>query len=163
MTLRPATINDLTLLQHWDKQEHVINCDPDDYDWNWKEELLHDPDWRDQLVAEENGRPIGFVQIIDPFLEETHYWGSGVDPNKHAIDIWIGEASDLNKGYGTQMMTLAIERCFEPENVTGILIDPLKTNVKAIRFYERMGFEFIEDRAFFGSLCSVYELRRTDW
>ena len=163
MKLRKATIDDLELIHYWDTKEHVINCDPDDFDWDWENELLHDPIWRDQLIAELDSRPIGFIQIIDPFPEETHYWGEDVDPNKRAIDIWIGEESDLNIGFGTQMMNLAIERCFAAENVTGILIDPLKSNVKAIRFYERLGFEFVEERNFFDSECAVYELKRSAW
>uniref|UniRef100_UPI004049A872 GNAT family N-acetyltransferase n=1 Tax=Fulvivirga sp. TaxID=1931237 RepID=UPI004049A872 len=158
ITLRPATINDLELVKYWDTQQHVIDCDPDD-DWNWEEELTQDPEWREQLIAELNGEPLGFIQIIDPYLEESHYWGD-VAENKRAIDIWIGEAKNLNKGYGTTMMKMAIERCFENPAVDAILIDPLKSNVQAHRFYERLGFTFIEERQFDESLCYVYELRR---
>ncbi|HAD98543.1 MAG TPA: GNAT family N-acetyltransferase, partial [Cryomorphaceae bacterium] len=94
--LRPATLHDLELVKHWDTQQHVIDCDPDD-DWDWETELGRNPPWREQLLAELYGEPIGFLQIIDPYLEETHYWGK-VEPNKRAIDIWIGEAHNLNKG-----------------------------------------------------------------
>jgi len=160
INLRAANIEDLELLKYWDTKQHVIDCDPDD-DWNWEKELSRNPGWREQLFAELNGVPIGFIQIIDPLLEETHYWGK-VGPNKRAIDIWIGEESNLNKGYGTQMMELAIQNCFENESVDGILIDPLKSNIKAQRFYERIGFEFIEEREFDGTLCVVYELKRSN-
>lgn len=102
------------------------------------------------------------VQIIDPALEETHYWGD-VPNHLRAIDIWIGEADDLGKGYGTHMMHLAIERCFAPKEVTAILIDPLATNTRAIRFYERLGFRFVERRQFEGSDCMVYRLERSEW
>lgn len=156
--LRPATINDLELLRYWDTKQHIIDCDPDD-DWNWEEELNHDPEWREQLVAELNGEPIGFLQIINPYLEETHYWGE-VSKYKRAIDIWIGEEKNLNKGYGSTIMELAIERCFENPNVDGILIDPLKTNTKAHRFYKRFGFEFVEEREFDETACFVFELKR---
>ncbi|MEQ8477781.1 GNAT family N-acetyltransferase [Fulvivirga sp.] len=158
ITLRPATINDLELVKYWDTQQHVIDCDPDD-DWNWEEELTQDPEWREQLIAELNGEPLGFIQIIDPYLEESHYWGD-VAKSKRAIDIWIGEAKNLNKGYGTTMMKMAIERCFENPAVDAILIDPLKSNIQAHRFYERLGFTFIEERQFDESLCYVYEQRR---
>ena len=158
ITLRPATINDLELVKFWDTQQHVIDCDPDD-DWNWEEELAQDPEWREQLIAELNGEPLGFIQIIDPYLEESHYWGD-VAENKRAIDIWIGEAENLNKGYGTTMMKMAIDRCFENPAVDAILIDPLKSNIQAHRFYERLGFRFVEERQFDESLCYVYELRR---
>lgn len=156
--LRPATIKDLDLLKNWDTKQHIIDCDPDD-DWNWEVELNRRPEWREQLIAELNGEPIGFIQIIDPFHEETNYW-KDVEENKRAIDIWIGEESNLNKGYGTAMMKLAIERCFRDKKVSGILIDPLKSNTKAHRFYERIGFEFIEERVFNSSECLVFELKR---
>lgn len=159
MKLRQATIHDLELLKYWDTKQHVIDCDPDDYDWNWDLELKRDPEWRDQLIAELNTRPIGFIQIIDPYLEETQYWGE-IEQNKRALDIWIGEEKDLNKGYGTIMMQLAIEKCFNHPNVTGILIDPLKTNTKAHRFYKRLGFEFLEERDFNGTACFVFELEK---
>ncbi|WP_211323003.1 hypothetical protein [Arenibacter echinorum] len=34
------------------------------------------------------------------------------------------------------------------------------SNDKALRFYERLGFEFIEEREFEGTACLVYELKR---
>jgi len=156
--LRKALISDLPLVKYWDTKQHVIDCDPDE-DWDWETELSRDPDWREQLVAELDGKPIGFIQIIDPYLEETHYWGD-VAPNKRAIDIWIGEEENLNKGYGTIMMNMAIERCFRESAVEAILIDPLKSNTKAHRLYERLGFQFVEERTFDETICFIYKLKK---
>ncbi len=161
ISLRRATINDLAILLHWDQQQHVIDSDPDD-DWDWKNELKRFPDWREQLIAEIDGKPLGFIQIIDPYLEESHYWGE-VGKNLRAIDIWIGEQEDLGKGYGTVMMNLAINRCFKDPKVTAILIDPLESNTRAIRFYKRLGFKFLEKRIFGESQCEVLKLDREDW
>ncbi|MEO0332068.1 MAG: GNAT family N-acetyltransferase [Bacteroidota bacterium] len=161
ITLRTATINDLALLRHWDEQPHVKASDGDE-DWNWEYELQRFPEWREQLIAELDSRPIGCIQIINPAEEESHYWGD-VEAKLRAIDIWIGEAEDLSKGYGTIMMNLALERCFENEKVTAILIDPLETNHGAIRFYERIGFQFVERRTFEDSQCMVYKMDRKDW
>jgi aminoglycoside 6'-N-acetyltransferase len=57
-----------------------------------------------------------------------------VPANLRAIDIRIGEARDLGKGYGTVMMRLALGRCFADPAVTAVLIDPLKTNRRAHPF-----------------------------
>lgn len=159
--LRPANINDLMLLQHWDKQPHVLESGVED--WEWETELGENPEWREQLIAELDGRQIGFMQIIDPFLEESHYWGADVAPNLRAIDIWIGEAEDLGKGYGTIMMRLALEKCFAPSEITAVIIDPLASNTDAHRFYERLGFKFVERRQFGEDDCFVYSLERKDW
>ncbi len=161
MHLRPATIADLGLLRHWDEQPHVIASDPND-DWNWAEELQRTPDWRSQLIAEIAGRPIGFVQIIDPAREDSHYWGE-VSEHLRAIDIWIGDAKDLGQGYGTTMMYLALERCFSDPAVTAVLVDPLTSNVRAHRFYERLGFQLSENRRFGEDDCCVYRLGRDQW
>ncbi|MBN3939293.1 MAG: GNAT family N-acetyltransferase [Nostoc sp.] len=161
MNLRHATFADLDLLRHWDDQPHVIASDPND-DWGWEVELDRNPDWREQLIAEIEGRPIGFIQIIDPAREESHYWGD-IAADLRAIDIWIGEAADLGKGYGTKMMQLAISRCFADSSVTAVIIDPLASNTRAHRFYERLGFQFIEYRRFGDDECFIYRLNRTDW
>lgn len=159
--LRRATLADLELLRRWDEQPHVVDSDPND-DWDWEQELGRDPDWREQLIAEAEGRPIGFIQIIDPAREESHYWGDCA-ANLRAIDIWIGESADLGRGFGTQMMQLALERCFAVPEVQAVLIDPLSSNAKALRFYERMGFRFVERRHFGDDDCAVYRLERSQW
>jgi aminoglycoside 6'-N-acetyltransferase len=131
INLRFATSADLALLQHWDEQPHAIASNPND-DWNWDVELERTPDWREFLIAESDDRPIGFIQILDPAREDSHYWG-GVPANLRAIDIWIGEETDLGKDYGSQMMQMAIARCFADPAVTAILIDPLTSNTRAHR------------------------------
>ena len=157
VTLRPAVPADLTLLRRWDREPHVIAAKTAE-DWQWETELQQDRDWREQFIAEAGGRPIGFVQIMDP-EQEGQYWGC-IEPGHRAIDIWIGEHDALNKGYGTQMMKQAIDRCFADPAVHTILIDPLERNARAHRFYERLGFEFVARRDFHGDRCCVYRLRR---
>jgi aminoglycoside 6'-N-acetyltransferase len=161
IALRPATLADLPLLRAWDEQPHVIESDPND-DWRWEVELRRDPAWREQLIAEVDGRPVGFVQVIDPAREDSHYWGE-VPDGLRAVDIWIGDAADLGRGYGTRIMELALARCFAEPTVTGILIDPLASNTRAHRFYERLGFRFVERRRFGQDDCLVYRLERGDW
>jgi aminoglycoside 6'-N-acetyltransferase len=156
--LRPARPDDPGLLRHCDEQPHVVASDPND-DWDWEVELARTPPWREQLIGEVDGRPVGFIQIIDPAAEETHYWGD-VPANLRAIDIWIGDANDLSRGYGTAMMRLAIARCFAVPEVTAVLIDPLAGNAAAHRFYERLGFRFVERRWFGDDDCHVYRLER---
>lgn len=158
MNLRPVTPDDLELLRRWDEQPQVVASDPHD-DWAWEVELKRSPDWREQLIAEADGRPIGFVQIIDPAREDSHYWGH-VSPTLRAIDLWIGDEADLGKGYGTKMMQLALARCFGNPEVTAVLVDPLASNFRAHRFYERLGFGLLERRRFGNDHCFVYRLER---
>jgi aminoglycoside 6'-N-acetyltransferase len=158
--LRPATPADAPLLRRWDEAPHVVASDPND-DWGWETELARSPDWREQLVAEVDGRPIGFVQIIDPAREDGRYWGE-IGDNLRAIDLWIGDAANLGRGYGTRIMQLALERCFADPAVRAVLIDPLASNTAAHRFYERLGFRFVERRRFGADDYFVYRLERSE-
>lgn len=156
---RIATINDLDLLKRWDEQPHVQASGGEDDWYDWEEELTKNSTYSEFLIAMVGDRSIGVVQIIDPKNEETHYW-EDVEENLRAIDIWIGEPDMLNKGYGTQMMKLAFERCFSEPDVKAIIIDPLVSNDAAIRFYKRLGFEFVEYRTFGRDECMVMRLDR---
>lgn len=108
--LRPATPADRPLLERWQRQPHLKEALGDE-DWQWARELARNPDWREQLIAEVDGRPIGFLQIIDPAREDSHYWGC-IEEGYRALDLWIGEPDALGRGHGTRIMNLAIERCF---------------------------------------------------
>ena len=165
ITLRPATLADLPLILHWDEQPHVrdVGGDPEWNDWNWAEELGRTVPWREFLIAMLDARPIGFVQIIDCREEESHYWGDDCPEHSKAIDIWIGEAEELGKGHGTQMMRLAFARCFADPLCNHILIDPMADNTAAHRFYKSLGFKLLGPRTFGPDNCLVYQLTRADW
>lgn len=172
--LRPATLADVPTLQAWDLEPHVIACSSDQpglevaFDGiDWPVELAESSEVSFYQIAEvaEDGvwRPIGVMQVIDPHLEPTHYWGE-IEPNLRAIDIWIGPPAALNKGYGTQMMTQAIDAAFSDPKVTAIVIDPLNSNVRAHRFYGRLGFEAVGRRVFHDEDdCLIMRLERAAW
>ena len=159
--LRQATPRDLTLLEHWDSQPHTIASDPND-DWRWECELQRKPEWRELIIAELDGTPIGFMQIIDPAKEDSRYWGE-VPDNLRAVDIWIGERDNLGRGYGTRMMKMALDKCFTEKDVIAVIVDPLENNTRAHKFYERLGFKFVERRQFGEDRCFVYKLTRDIW
>lgn len=167
--LRPATVEDAELLAGWDREPHVIACSTDDPDADiafggieWREELAEQSEVGFYRIAEVEERPIGVMQIIDPHLESTHYWGE-IEPNLRAMDIWIGPPDALNRGYGTRMMTLAIEEAFADPAVTAIVIDPLASNTDAHRFYRRLGFKPVGRRMFDADDCLVHRLERATW
>ena len=160
MRLRDATMADIPTLRHWDTQPHVVASGAGGWDW---EEMISTPaPWRELLIAEVDGEPRGFLQIIDPALEEAHYWGD-CGPNLRAIDIWIGERAETGRGLGTKMMRAAFQRCFADPAVRSILIDPQATNTEAHRFYRRLGFEFVRQQTFGTDPCFVFELTRANW
>ena len=163
IAFRKATIKDLDLLDYWDTKQHVIDSDPDDDEWDWEDELPMDYDWREILMAELNGKPIGNVILYDPYREITQYWGDKIGKNLMGLDIYIGEESDLGRGYGETMMRLAFSRSFADSRVQAVIIDPLKSNIRAIKFYNRLGFEYIGDKTFGTTDCETYQMTRRKW
>ncbi len=139
----------------------MIASDPDG-EWDWEEQIKCEEPWLELFVAEIAGQPIGFIQIINPARETSRYWG-GMPEGYRAIDIWIGELKNTGQGYGGQMMNLALEHCFGQADVHTVLIDPLATNTRAIKFYETIGFHYVEDRDFGGDRCKVYQISRSDF
>ena len=160
--LRPATPADIELLSYWDTQPHVVASTGDDEVADWAEDIALADDTWEIWIAEEDGRPVGVVQVIDPARERTHYWGD-CDEGLRAIDIWIGEEADLGRGIGTQMMRQVLDASFADPQVTAVLIDPLAANVRAQAFYARLGFADVGPRRFGTDDCLVMRLERKAW
>lgn len=167
--LRPAAPADAPLLHAWDRETHVIRAVTDDpeaevaFDGaDWAQELSDSSPVSFFLIGEEDGRPVGAMQVIDPAREPTHYWGD-IEPNLRALDIWLGPADALGRGVGTAMMRQAIDACFQDSEVRAIVIDPLASNADAHRFYRRLGFRPVERRMFGPDDCLVHRLERAQW
>ncbi len=167
LSIRTAKLNDIALLLRWDDKPHVKAATSisgeNSFGFDWADELGPRDDGVEFFIAEVGDCPIGAMQIIDPATERTHYWGA-VAACQRAIDIWIGEERYLGCGFGTQMMTWAINRCFDIPEITSVLIDPLVNNTRSHRFYESLGFEFMMRRQFEeDSDCLVFKLTRSRW
>ncbi len=170
ITLRHATLDDVPTLIRWDLEPHVISATTDDPDAenafegiDWAEEIAAASDVSRYWIAECDGRPIGAMQICDPAREPTHYWGE-IEDGLRAIDIWIGDPDAIGRGHGTEMMRQALALCFADPSVAAVVIDPLASNERAHRFYQRLGFRPVERRLFNDEDdCLVHRLTRADW
>jgi len=162
VTLRRATPADIPTLRSWDELPHVADASGADDVFDWEAEVPRDVDWRELLVVEEDGRPVGSIMVVDPAREETRYWGDA-PAGLRAIDVWLGPEEALGRGIGTAAMRLALARCFADPAVEAVLIDPLETNVRAVRFYGRLGFRAVERRRFGEDDCLVMRIDREAW
>ncbi len=81
------------------------------------------------------GEPAGIVTIFDiDYLERRANWG-----------VYIGEKKFLSRGLGKRAILFLLERAFGEYPVDLLHTKVLKANQPAIRLYERLGFERIED------------------
>jgi aminoglycoside 6'-N-acetyltransferase len=164
ITHRLANSDDAKLLREWDKRPHLQLSSNPESDWEYEKQLELNPDWRDWWMAELNGKPFGFMQIMICGADPEDYWEWGPAPRTaKAIDIWIGEENLLGQGLGTHMMAFAVKNCFSDPLIETILIDPLNSNTRAHKFYEKCGFSFLEYRTFGTDHCKIYKMKRADW
>lgn len=161
LRLRPATREDAVVLRRWASAPHLLGSLGED-DWQWETALASARPAHRPFIAEVQGQPIGFLEILDPALDPEQYWGD-LMPGHRAIDLWIGEPAFLGRGFGREMMSQALGICFSDPGVHTVLVDPLASNTDSHRFYERCGFRPVGERWFFGDRCCVHALERECW
>jgi RimJ/RimL family protein N-acetyltransferase len=74
---------------------------------------------------------VGYVQITN--IDGVHHSAT--------LGMRIGEAGERGKGYGSDSLRLAVNYCWSHLNLSRIQLGVYGTNERAIRLYERMGFE----------------------
>ena len=135
LRLRPLTSDDLPMLMRW-----LADPGVQEYYGQPPESLAQARDiylvaedapcWR--FIIEDQDRPVGEIQYYHPYLSER--WSAG-------IDIFIGEASDRNRGLGTEAVRTLLRHLFEVKGVNRVTIGPEPANRRAIRSYEKAGFQ----------------------
>jgi len=167
ITFKSMTSRDLDWWNQWREEPHVKEVwfiegyEPADYIL----EKLRGNGYDYPYLIELNHTPIGYIQCSDLTAyrqKAEHPKGLGLDepPGTFIIDLFIGEAKFLNQGYGTRIVKLFTQYVFEHFDARKILIDPASTNKRAIRCYEKAGFEFVKT-AFDGIMeCTVMQKLR---
>jgi aminoglycoside 6'-N-acetyltransferase len=144
ITFRAVTPKDMPLLKRW-------IASPQWQEW-WGEtetELAEiaanlDSDSVEPMIVELDDKPVAYVQTYDPHMEDEHPYQD--QPfGTIGIDISIGDAADLNKGLGTEILLGLSEMLFE-EGAVRLIIDPHPNNKAAIRCYEKAGFAAFDTR-----------------
>jgi aminoglycoside 6'-N-acetyltransferase len=135
---RAMTAADLPLIQRWLALPHVVEW------WGKPDEQyalvsgdLDEPTMH-QFILAQAGRPFGYLQCYD--LTE---WNAGFGPQPEGtrgIDLFIGEPDMIGLGHGSALL-----RCFADEllqkGAPRMVTDPDPANGRAIRAYEKAGFE----------------------
>ena len=88
-----------------------------------------------------NGEPIRHAQSYVALGSGDGWWEEETDPGVRGIDQSLANASQLGKGLGTKLVRALVELLFNDPEVTKIQTDPSPSNLRAIRCYEKAGFE----------------------
>jgi RimJ/RimL family protein N-acetyltransferase len=93
------------------------------------------------FIAHTETQPIGFIQVYVACGAGDGWWVDETDPGVRGIDQFVADAGTLNRGLGTAMVRAFLAQVFADPAVTRIQTDPRPTNRRAIRCYEKAGFQ----------------------
>ena len=132
------TAADLPTIRRWLQTPHVAEW------WHDAAEQfervsghLADPDIA-QFIVSTAARPFAYLQCYN--LSDWHV-GFGPQPaGTRGLDQFIGEADMLGRGHGSALVRAFAERLLS-DGTPRVVIDPDPANARAIRSYEKAGFQ----------------------
>ena len=136
-TFRPMTAEDMPLVQRWLAEPHVAEWwhDPETLEF-----ISGDLDHHDlaQFIVSLDGRPFAYLQCYQ--IGDWHVSFGPQPEGTRGLDQFIGEADMLGGGHGSGFIRAFIDRLFT-RGIPRMVIDPSPDNPRAIRAYEKAGFE----------------------
>jgi len=134
---RPMTAADLPLVKRWLLEPHVAEWwhDPETLEF-----VSGDLDHHDlaQFIVSLDGRPFAYLQCYQ--IGDWHVSFGPQPEGTRGLDQFIGEADMLGCGHGSTFIGTFIDQLFA-RGVPRMVIDPRPDNPRAIRAYEKAGFE----------------------
>ena len=134
---RPMQDADMPLVQRWLIQPHVAEWWHDPTTLEYVSGDLDHPDVA-QFIVTLDDRPLGYLQCYQ--IGEWHDSFGPQPAGTRGLDQFIGEADMLGRGHGSAFVRAFIEQLFAA-GVPQVVIDPRPDNPRAIRAYEKAGFE----------------------
>jgi aminoglycoside 6'-N-acetyltransferase len=135
---RPMTTADLPMIKHWLALPHVREWwgDPAEQYALVSGDL--DEPAMDQFIVTIGGSDFGYIQCYD-----LTAWNSGFGEQPkgtRGIDLFIGEPDMIERGHGSGLIRTFVDDRLA-EGLPRMVTDPDPENPRAIRAYEKAGFE----------------------
>lgn len=135
---RPMNAADLPLIRRWLALPHVLEWwgDPEEQYGLVSGDL--DEPAMDQYIVAAAGSPLGYLQCYD-----LTAWNSGFGPQPpgtRGIDQFIGEPGMIGRGHGSALIRAFVDDRLR-NGTPRIVTDPDPANLRAVRAYEKAGFE----------------------
>ncbi len=138
-TFRPMAAADLPTIQRWLATPHVSAWwgDPQEQFALVSGDLDHSS--IQQFIVAIADRPIAYLLCYDPAAWPNHGFGAIAD-NARGIDQFIGEAEFIGQGHGSHFIRAFVDDLLKTGTPL-VLTDPSPANTRAIRAYEKAGFQ----------------------
>lgn len=138
---RPAVAADVPLLRAWRGRPHWVEwwgAVGSGDDEPFPEGVFACAETRAWIV-ELGGSPLAYAQDYDPHAWPGHHLGH-LPPGARGIDQSIGPVEMLGGGHGSAFVRAHAARLFA-EGAPAVGTDPHPANARAIRAYEKAGFQ----------------------
>jgi aminoglycoside 6'-N-acetyltransferase len=137
-TFRAMSRADLPVIERWLVAPEVMRWwgEPDEQYELVSGDLDH-PDM-DQFIVSLGGRPFAYIQCY-----RLSAWNQGFGehpPETRGIDQFIGEPDMLGCGHGSKFIRQFVDQLLQ-DGTPRVVTDPDPTNRRAVRAYEKAGFE----------------------
>ena len=135
--------SDLHLMKIWQQEPHVKEFWDDGEAWeeSYERYLFNsESNTVKQFLVYDGDTQFGYIQFYWASKVGDGWW-EGYSDDVIGIDQYIGEASYLGKGIGSQMIKEFIAFLKERYHFSKIITDPSPKNLRAIRCYEKVGFK----------------------
>ena len=151
IVLRPFWDGDVTLMKRWLKEHHVAKWYLEPEDW-----LIELKERRDKysfikhFIVEFEGASIGFCQYYDCYFAKEHEewkdeWHVGDrEGEDYSIDLLIGEAEYLHKGFGKEIIRQLTEK-IRDLGAKRIVAEPEQENFPSRKSFEANGYQYDGD------------------
>ena len=138
-SFRPMAAADLPTIQRWLAAPHVAEWwgDPQEQFALVSDDLDH-PSMQ-QFIVTIDDRSFAYLQCYDPAAWPNHGFGAIAD-DARGIDQFIGEPDFIDRGHGSRFIRTFVDDVLQAGTPL-VLTDPSPTNTRAIRAYEKAGFQ----------------------
>lgn len=146
LAFRPLTDEDLPMMCEWLNRPHLQR-------W-WREQdtsletirsrylpRIREEDCAHPYIAMLQLFPIGYIQYYLANAGDPDWWPDAPGPGVLGIDQFLADEHRLGQGLGTAMVRAFASMLFDDPSATEIRVDPRPENLRAIRCYEKVGFE----------------------
>ena len=142
LRIREMTIDDFPLVFHIGEEVFTAEYSQSLYrTWDEYEiTTLFNSDNELCLVAEAGGRILGFA--LGTTVEKHN------SPWKYGYLVWLGVRKDIQKGRVGSRLFTEIKRRMKEQGVRMIIIDTSADNQPAIRFFQKQGFNDIQEHVY---------------
>ncbi|MFB4213896.1 GNAT family N-acetyltransferase [Shouchella sp. JSM 1781072] len=91
-----------------------------------------------------DGASMAYLQSYRLTTNEKKKYGYPPSKTAMGMDLFIGEVSFWNKGYGTTLVNMLTENIIGEDPKTIVTVDPRVENERAIACYKKCGFTIVK-------------------